>query len=152
MTRSARRLSPQNRPPPAGGPAVTGPIVYFDGVCNLCDGFVRFVLARDRRGRFRFASLQGETAGARLADRLKGDTAQTIILEDPERFRVRSDAALAILAGLGGLWPLAAGLRVFPRPLRDLVYNFIARHRYRWFGRRDACRVPTEEERARFLP
>jgi predicted DCC family thiol-disulfide oxidoreductase YuxK len=131
---------------------VTGPIVYFDGVCNLCDGFVRFVLARDRRGRYRFASLQGETARARLADRLKGDAAQTIVLEDPKRFRIRSDAALAILAGLGGLWPLAAGLRIVPRPLRDLVYDFIARRRYRWFGRRDACRVPTDDERARFLP
>jgi predicted DCC family thiol-disulfide oxidoreductase YuxK len=75
-----------------------------------------------------------------------------VILDDGVGLRFRSDAALAILAGLGGAWRAAAWLRVIPRPLRDLVYRFVARYRHRWFGRREACRVPTPAERSRFLP
>jgi predicted DCC family thiol-disulfide oxidoreductase YuxK len=127
-------------------------IVYFDGLCNLCDGFVRLVLARDRRRRFRFASLQGETARRRLEGRFTGDALATVVLEEPRRFRIRSDAALAILAGLGGPWRLAGALRVIPRPLRDAMYDYVARKRFAWYGRRDACRIPTPEEAARFLP
>jgi predicted DCC family thiol-disulfide oxidoreductase YuxK len=126
-------------------------IIYFDGLCNLCDGFVRFLLARDKHQRYRFAPLQGETARVRLAERFVYDP-QTIVLEEPKRFRVRSDAALAILTGLGGVWRLTALLRVIPRRFRDALYNFVARKRLEWYGRRDACRVPTEAERERFLP
>ena len=128
------------------------PIIYFDGLCDLCDGFVRFLLARDRRARYRFAPLQGETARARLEDRFTGSAIETVVLEEPKRFRVRSDAAIAILTGLGGLWRLAAALRIVPRPLRDALYDYVARNRFRWYGRRDACRVPTPAERERFLP
>ena len=131
---------------------MNGPIVYFDGLCNLCDGFVRFVIARDRRGRYRFAPLQGETAGARLADRFTGTELPTVVLEEPKRFRVRSDAALAILTGLGGVWSLAGALRIVPRRLRDAVYDYVARKRFDWYGRRDDCRIPTPEEARRFLP
>jgi predicted DCC family thiol-disulfide oxidoreductase YuxK len=131
---------------------VNGPIIYFDGYCNLCDGFVRFLLARDRRARYRFTPLQGETARARLEDRFTGSPVETVVLEEPKRFRVRSDAAIAILTGLGGVWRLAAVLRVIPRPLRDALYDYVARNRFRWYGRRDACRVPNAEERGRFLP
>ena len=131
---------------------MTPSIVYFDGLCNLCDGFVRFVLARDRRRRFRFASLQGETARRRLEGRFTGDALATVVLEEPRRFRVRSDAALAILTGLGGPWRLAGALRIIPRPLRDAMYDYVARKRFAWYGRRDACRIPTPEEEARFLP
>ena len=77
---------------------------------------------------------------------------QTLVLEEPKRFRVRSDAVLAILAGLGGLWRLTVVLRAIPRRLRDALYNFIARKRLEWYGRRDTCRVPSEAERERFLP
>lgn len=129
----------------------SGAIVYFDGLCNLCDGFVRFLLARDRRGRYRFAALQGETARARLGDRF-GAEPQTIVLEEPKRFRVRSDAALAILSGLGGVWRLAALARIVPRRLRDALYDHVARNRFTRYGARDACRVPTPEEQDRFLP
>jgi predicted DCC family thiol-disulfide oxidoreductase YuxK len=127
------------------------PIVYFDGLCNLCDGFARFLLARPGGKRLRLASLQGETARARLGDRF-GAEPQTIVLEQADRFRVRSDAVIAILTRLGGPWKLAAVLHLVPRPLRDAAYDFIARRRARWWGRRDACRVPTAEERERFLP
>jgi predicted DCC family thiol-disulfide oxidoreductase YuxK len=137
------------------------PIIYYDGLCGLCDGFARFVVARDRLARYRFAPLQGETARVRLGANLPLDALSTIVLEDDpalrpigaaDGLRVRSDAALAILAGLGHGWGAVRVLRIVPRPIRDWVYNFIARHRLRWFGRRDACRIPGPDERDRFLP
>ena len=137
------------------------PIVYYDGLCGLCDGFVRFVVARDRLGRYRFSPLQGETARLRLGDGLAQGALKTVVLEeDPalrpigntDGLRVKSDAAIAILAGLSHGWGLINLLRIVPRPIRDLVYDFIARHRYRWFGKREECRVPTSAERERFLP
>lgn len=130
---------------------MNGSIVYFDGLCNLCDRFVRFLVARDRRGRYRFAPLQGETARVRLEGRFTADP-QTVVLEEPKRFRVRSDAAIAILTGLGGVWRLTGALRIVPRRLRDALYDYVARKRFVWYGRRDACRIPTEDERGRFLP
>jgi predicted DCC family thiol-disulfide oxidoreductase YuxK len=127
-------------------------IVYYDGLCPLCDRFVQFVLKRDRGGRFIFAPLQGGTARDRMAGRLSVEAMKTVVLETDHGLRIRSDAALAILAGLGGPWKLTAVLRLVPRPLSDAVYNFIARHRYRWFGRREACRIPAPGEQHRFLP
>jgi predicted DCC family thiol-disulfide oxidoreductase YuxK len=127
-------------------------IVYYDGLCALCDGFVRFVLQRDRRGRFIFAPLQGRTARDRIAGRLSLETMPTVVLETDDGIRLRSDAALAILAGLGGLWKLTGLLRLVPRMLADAAYDLIARHRYRWFGRRETCRIPAAGEQHRFLP
>jgi predicted DCC family thiol-disulfide oxidoreductase YuxK len=127
-------------------------LIYYDGLCGLCDRFVRFVVARDRRGRYRFAPLQGTTARHRLPEHPDPAALTTVVLEDDGRFRVRSDAALAVVAGLGGAWRAAALLRVIPRPLRDAVYDWIARHRFGWFGRREECRLPGPEERERFLP
>ena len=127
-------------------------IVYYDGLCGLCDRFVQLVLRRDRAARYRFAPLLGSTAQERVPPTLDPQTSQTVILEEGGRFRVRSDAALAILSGLGGGWRLTALLRVIPRPLRDAVYDLVARNRNRWFGRRSECRVPQPAERDRFLP
>ena len=127
-------------------------IVYYDGLCGLCDRFVQFVLRRDRGARYRFAPLQGNTAQERVPATLDPQASQTVILEEGDRFRVRSDAALAILSGLGGPWRLAGLLRVIPRPLRDAIYDLVARNRERWFGRRAECRVPEPDERDRFLP
>jgi predicted DCC family thiol-disulfide oxidoreductase YuxK len=131
---------------------VNGPIVYYDGLCALCDRFVMFVAARDHRRRFRFAPLQGETARDRMAGRLAVEAMKTVVLEQDGGLHIRSDAALAILTGLGGPWKLAAVLRILPVPLRDAVYDVIARRRSQWFGRRKACRIPAPEERDRFLP
>jgi predicted DCC family thiol-disulfide oxidoreductase YuxK len=128
-----------------------GEIVYFDGVCNLCNRFVDFLIRHDRKRRYRFASLQGETARRRLPPALTGPNAETIVLEQDGELRFRSDAAIAILSGLGGAWRAAATLRIFPRALRDWVYDWIARNRFRWFGKRESCRVPTFEERSLFL-
>jgi predicted DCC family thiol-disulfide oxidoreductase YuxK len=127
-------------------------LIYYDGLCGLCDRFVQFVLRRDRAGRYRFAPLQGRTAQERVPATLDPRTAQTVIFEEGGRFRVRSDAALAILSGLGGAWRLMTLLRMIPRPVRDAVYDLVADNRNRWFGRRAACRVPEPHERDRFLP
>ena len=131
--------------------------VLFDGECGFCDASVRWILRRDRRGRFRFGALQGVTAAAIRArhPELPPVTETMVLVETPgtpdERVRTRSDAALAILAALGGVWRLAALLHVVPRPLRDTAYCFVAARRARWLGRLPACRRPTEEERERFL-
>ena len=126
------------------------PVIYFDGYCGLCNGFVDFVLARDRGRRFRFAPLQGTAARARFGD--PGDVdPTTILLEDEGTVFERSTAALRIITALGGIWRLAGLLRLVPRIIRDAVYDWIARNRYGWFGKRDSCRLPSSEERAVFL-
>jgi predicted DCC family thiol-disulfide oxidoreductase YuxK len=127
-------------------------VVYYDGLCGLCDRFIRFVVPRDQTQQYHYAPLQGTTARARLPKPPDPEALTTLVFEDDGRFRVRSDAALAVIAGLGGAWRAVRILRLIPRPIRDAVYDWIARHRFRWFGRRDACRVPAPEERERFLP
>jgi predicted DCC family thiol-disulfide oxidoreductase YuxK len=128
------------------------PIVLFDGVCNLCHGTVRFVLERDRAARFRFAPLQSEPGRALLARHgLSADALDTMVLVDAEGAHTRSDAALRIAAGLGAPWRWLAPLRRLPRALRDPLYELVARRRYRWFGRRDACPAPPPGFRERFL-
>lgn len=123
----------------------------------MCDASVRWLLVHDRRGALAFAPLEGEVAAAVRArhPELPPVDETVVLVEAPEtpaeRVRVRSDAALAILARLGGAWRAAAALRLVPRPLRDLAYRFVARRRLAWFGRLDACRIPTPGERARFL-
>ncbi len=130
----------------------TGPIILFDGVCNLCKGSVRFVIKRDRRRRFRFASLQSPIAEVLLADEpVPQDRLESmILLFDGNVFR-KSTAALMIAARLDGAWPLMAGFLLVPWPLRDAVYDWIGRRRYRWFGRQDACWVPSSDLADRFL-
>jgi predicted DCC family thiol-disulfide oxidoreductase YuxK len=128
------------------------PVVLFDGLCNLCTGAVRFVLERDARKAIDFASLQSAIARRRLAEAgAHVELPDSIVLLDAEGVHVRSDAALRIAARLRAPWPLLAAFRVVPRALRDPIYDFVARHRYGWFGKRDACLVPTPELRARFL-
>lgn len=128
------------------------PVIFFDGFCGLCNTFVNFVLPRDRRRLFRFAPLQGETANERL-DRQDVDDLGTLVLLDEQGTHRRSAAVVRILKRLGGFWRLLAILLwVVPRPLRDLGYRVVARYRYRVFGKKEACRVPTAEEREHFLP
>ena len=131
---------------------VEQPVVLFDGVCNLCNGSVQFIVRHDPAGRFRFASLQSE-AGRALLRRHGLDPADlfSVILVEGGRAYSRSDAALRVAGGLSGGWRAVGALRVVPRPLRDLVYGWVARNRYRWFGRQDACMIPTPELRTRFL-
>ncbi|MDQ7039477.1 MAG: thiol-disulfide oxidoreductase DCC family protein [Rhodothermus sp.] len=127
-------------------------IVLFDGVCNLCNGFVNFIMDRDPAGYFKFGALQSEAARPYLERLgLQPDYMDSIVLIENDRCYRDSTAALRILRRLKGPWPLLYGLIVVPRPLRDAVYRWIARNRYRWFGRREQCRVPTPDLLARFL-
>lgn len=133
-------------------PAPGHPILLFDGVCNLCHGTVRFIVERDPDARVRFAPLQSGVGRELLAQHgLPLDTLDTVVLIEDGRAFLRGDAAIRVVAGLGGGWRLLRALLVLPRGLRDATYDFVARHRYRWFGRRDSCPVPTPEQRARFL-
>lgn len=131
-----------------------GPVVLFDGVCNLCNGAVQWLIERDDDGRLRFASLQSEAAARALRDAGVVDAAtlpDSIVLIDEKGVHLRSTAALRIGATLGLPWSLGRIGLLVPRPLRDAVYSFIARRRYRWFGKRDACMRPTPDLASRFL-
>lgn len=130
----------------------TGPTILFDGHCTMCNGWVRFVLAREGRTAFRFASLQSP-AGARLlaAYGLPADL-QTIVLIEEGRALARSTAVARMLRLLRAPWPLAGRLiLLLPRSVRDGAYGIVARNRYRWFGRQEVCALPTPAERERFL-
>ena len=132
---------------------MAGAVVLFDGVCNLCNGAVNFIIDRDPSVRFRFAALQSSQAEALLAPlgRVPEPDPQSFILVEEGRVYERSTAALRIARRLPGAWRLLYAFIVVPAPLRDVAYRFIARNRYRWFGKADTCRMPTPELRKRFL-
>lgn len=127
-------------------------IVLFDGVCNLCNDTVQFIIRNDARQRFRFAALQSEKGQSLLAEYcLQGVAIDSVVLIADERALVKSDAALGIAGKLGGLWPLCRVAAVIPRGWRDRIYDYVARNRYRWFGKKEACWMPTPDLRQRFL-
>lgn len=139
-------------------PSETNPIIFFDGVCGLCNRLVQFLLKRDRHARLRFASLQSDVATNVLTrhgiDPKDLDTMHLVVnYEQPdERVLNRSDAVLRATSELGGVWKvLAAVARVIPRGLRDLVYGFVARNRYRVFGKYETCMLPDPSQRNRFI-
>lgn len=130
------------------------PIVFFDGVCVLCNRFVDFLFRADHKGQIRFASLQGETARKRLpTPELTSENYRTVILLDKTGVYTRSTAVLRILRQLGWPWKLLSVFFLVPRNLRDLIYTLVASQRYRWFGKNKTCRrIPTAEQSRRFLP
>jgi predicted DCC family thiol-disulfide oxidoreductase YuxK len=126
--------------------------LLFDGVCNLCNASVNFVINHDKGQCFQFAALQSETGKALLKSYgLSAEKSDSVVLLKEGKAFQKSDAALEIAWQLGGIWKLLAVFKVLPRPLRDLGYDLIARNRYRFFGRTEACRMPTPELNARFL-
>ncbi len=127
-------------------------IILFDGVCNLCNSSVNFVIDRDTQQYFKFASLQSEF-GQQQVKRIGGDPSQlnSIVLIEGDRFYRKSTAALRIARKLTGGWPLLYAFIVIPPFVRDVVYDFIAKNRYRWFGKEATCRIPTPELSHRFL-
>lgn len=138
--------------------AGTNPIVLYDGVCGLCNRSVQFLLKHDKQARFRFASLQSDFAGKVLGrhglDPKDLDTVHVVENYDQpgERVLQRSDAILRAGRELGGFWSAASSVaRIVPRPLRDLVYRFVATNRYRVFGKYDTCMLPDPNQRSRFL-
>jgi predicted DCC family thiol-disulfide oxidoreductase YuxK len=127
-------------------------VVLFDGFCNLCSGSVQFIIKRDPQSKFRFASLQSDFGRQQVA-RFGFDPTQvdSIVLIEGDRVYRQSDAALRIAKQLSGIWPVLYAGIILPRFLRDAIYNWIARNRYRFFGKKDACWIPTPELKSRFL-
>jgi predicted DCC family thiol-disulfide oxidoreductase YuxK len=128
------------------------PILLFDGVCNLCNASVQWILKRDLKGQFRFASLQSEIGQQYLQKyRLESQHFDTAVLVSGEQIFLRSDAALEILRRIGGLWSLLYFFKIVPRPLRNAAYNLVARNRYKWFGYSEECMLPRTEWKEQFL-
>lgn len=127
-------------------------IILFDGVCNFCDSIVNFIIERDKKNVFQFAPLQ-EKAGKALLEKYQLDTKNldSIVLIKNKKAYTKSDAALEIAKDLSGLWKLAVVFKIVPTFLRDKVYDLVAANRYRIFGKKDSCGVPTPELRAKFL-
>lgn len=127
-------------------------ILLFDGVCNLCNSIVRFTIKRDPKGKFKFASLQSESGQALLKQfGLPINDFDSFVFISNDQYFLKSSAGLHVLKELGGLWKLFYAFIIFPRPLRDFVYNIIAKTRYKIFGKRDICMVPTPTLMERFL-
>jgi len=127
-------------------------IVLFDGVCNLCNRAVQFIIKRDKKKQFLFASLQGK-AGNKLLQKfdLPANLFNSFILVEGDKVYTRSTAALRVAKKLSGGWKLLYGLMIVPGFIRNAVYNLIAKNRYKWFGKREECMIPTPELKERFL-
>lgn len=128
------------------------PLILFDGVCNLCTHSVQFVIQRDAKQQFRFASIQSDL-GQKVLQQYGLSTTKinTVVLLNNNQIYTHSTAALHIAQHLGGLWQLASLALWIPAPLRDIVYTFVAQNRYRWFGKQESCWLPTPELKNRFL-
>lgn len=127
-------------------------IVLFDGVCNLCSGSVQFILKRDSKNQFRFGSLQGAFGQEVLRKySLPTDQFNSFMLLEGDTLYTRSTGALRMLKHIGGGWSLLYAFIIVPKPIRDAVYHFIAKNRYKWFGKKEACWLPRPEWKSRFL-
>lgn len=127
-------------------------IVFFDGMCGLCNKFVSFLFARDKKSLFKVAPLQGRTAEVRLPVSFREGVTTLVVCTNDGKLLTRSDAVLFVLCHLGGVWTFWGKLGyVFPRFFRDAVYGTVAKTRYNFFGRLNSCRMPTPEEKTKFL-
>ncbi|UJH67417.1 thiol-disulfide oxidoreductase DCC family protein [Allomuricauda sp. SCSIO 65647] len=128
-------------------------IILFDGVCNLCNGAIQFIIKRDKKDVFRYAALQSDL-GAQLVKERGIDTSTVdsfVLIEPGMAYYIKSDAALEIARSFGGVWKLLQIFKWIPSSFRNVIYDFVARNRYRWFGKKDQCMVPTPELQAKFL-
>lgn len=127
------------------------PTLLFDGVCNLCNASVQWVLLHDTKGIFHFSALQSEVGQGLLQQHsLDAQNLNTVVLVDGNKLYMRSDVPLEIVRRLGGFWQLLYVFKIIPKPLRDVVYNWVAKNRYRWWGRREECMLPRAEWKGRF--
>ena len=127
-------------------------IVLFDGVCNLCSNSVQFIIRHDKKNQFLFGSLQGKAGQEYLKKfNLPEDSFNSFMLVENDKLYTRSSGALRMLKYIGNGWQLLYGFIIVPKFIRDGVYNFIAKNRYKWFGKKDACWIPTPELKGKFL-
>lgn len=125
-------------------------VIFFDGVCGLCNGFVDFVLKIDKKNEFMFSPLQSDYAKNHLPEEYTKDLKSVVYFNDGKIIS-RSAAVIKILSEIGGIWKFATIGNVLPEKLRDSAYDMVAKNRYKLFGRKETCRLPTPEERARFV-
>ncbi len=127
-------------------------IILFDGVCNLCNSSVNFVIKKDKNDVFRFAALQSEI-GKKYIDKFNVDPSQTdsIILVEGEKHYIKSSAALNVAKSLKGAYPLFYGFMIIPNFIRNWVYDYVAKNRYKWYGKKESCMIPTPELKGKFL-
>ena len=128
------------------------PVLLFDGYCNFCDATVQFIMKRDHKAKVKYAPLQSEMALS-LLEKLGYDSIDmsTAVLVEKDRVYTKSDVAIQVTKYFRFPWPIAQVLVIFPKFLRDPFYDLIARNRYRWWGKKETCRIPSAEERSRFL-
>ena len=127
-------------------------ILLFDGVCNLCNGFVQFVIKRDKNDKIKFASLQSEIGQKLLLQhQLPLNQFQSFVYIKNNKFILKSTAALTLMKDIGGIWQLFYAFIIVPKCIRDYVYSFVAKNRYKWFGKQNACMIPTKELMNKFL-
>ena len=128
------------------------PVILFDGVCNLCNGSVIFIIKRDAQSKLKFASLQSEY-GIQQMQRFNLSTSvlNSVLLIKEGRLFQKSNAALEIASMLDGIWPWLYVFKIIPRFMRDVIYDAIAKNRYRWFGKKEECMIPTPDMKARFI-
>ena len=128
------------------------PIILFDGVCNFCNSAVNFVIKRDKNSALKFTTLQSNIAHQMLAHQnIPTNDLSSFVFIENEKIHTRSTAALRVCKYLTGLWPLMYGFIIVPKFIRDGIYNWIAKNRYRWFGKKEECMIPTPEIKAKFL-
>jgi len=133
-------------------PGISKKIVLFDGICNLCSSSVQFIIKHDKKNQFLFGSLQGDAGHAYLKKfKLPADQFNSFMLVENEKLYTKSAAALRMLKHVGNGWQLLYAFMIVPAFVRDGIYNWIAKNRYKWFGKKDACWVPTPALKARFL-
>ena len=125
-------------------------IVLFDGDCNFCDASVQFIIKRDPKAYFHFASIQSEV-GQSYVEQFQLQSIDSVIVIENNRAYTKSSAALRIAKRFSGMWKLLFLAKIIPLPIRDMVYNYIAKNRYKWFGKKEVCHLPTKSERERFL-
>ncbi|MCH7409195.1 DCC1-like thiol-disulfide oxidoreductase family protein [Belliella sp. DSM 111904] len=127
-------------------------IVLFDGVCNLCNSAIDFIIRNDKKNRFKVGALQDDRVKEILKNYQIDETyLDSLILVSGDQVYYRSTAALKIAKNLSGLWPILYGFIILPSFVRDPIYDWIAKNRYKWFGKKETCRLPTEEEKAKFI-
>jgi predicted DCC family thiol-disulfide oxidoreductase YuxK len=128
------------------------PIILFDGVCNLCNGSVLFIIKRDSQSRLKFASLQSEYGSEQMKRfHLPLSSLNSVLLIKNGKLFQKSEAALEIARMLDGIWPGMYAFKIVPLFIRNFIYDWIAKNRYRWFGKKEACMIPTPEMKARFV-
>ncbi|MBT2725090.1 thiol-disulfide oxidoreductase DCC family protein [Bacillus sp. ISL-46] len=126
-------------------------IILFDGVCNLCNNSVKFIIKRDTSGYFKFASLQGETGQRLLKKHSLNYDLNSFVLIEMEKVYIKSSAALRVCSKLGGAWRILSIFRFLPPLFRDFLYDIVAKNRYKWFGKRESCILPLPKWKQRFL-